>query len=125
MGQPSARTTEQMSNLCMRLPGVVRTAQGEITLCNYSRKYLAQKKKKKEKKLKKKNRHSYVTAMKEEKQARRLNGKERGRVIILCAAAAAVKMLGRDAMRQSKEAAPMHPANLVTWKIKQGGTLSL
>lgn len=31
----------------MRLPGVVRTAQGEITLCNYSRKYLGLKKKKK------------------------------------------------------------------------------
>lgn len=102
----------------MRLPGVVRTAQGEITLCNYSRKYLGLKKKK--------NRHGCVTAIKEEKQARRPSGKERGRVIILCtAAAAAVKMLGRDAMRQSKEAAPMHPANLVTWKIKQGGTLSL
>lgn len=37
----------------MRLPGVVRTAQGEITLCNYSRKYLGLKKKKRNLKKKK------------------------------------------------------------------------
>lgn len=49
---------------------------------------------------------------------------ERVRVIIL-SIPTVVKMLGGEAMRQSKKAALMHPANLVTWKIKQGGTLSL
>lgn len=109
MGQLTALTTEQMSNLYTRLPGVIRTAQGEITLCNYSRKYLG------------KTHARLCHAIKEEKTGEKT---ERVRVIIL-SVPTVVKMLGGEAMRQSKKAALMHPANLVTWKIKQGGTLSL
>lgn len=110
MGQLTALTTEQMSNLYTRLPGVIRTAQGKITLCNYLRKYLS------------KTHARLCHAIKEEKQERRQ--RVRARVIIL-SIPTVVKMLGGEAMRQSKKAALMHPANLVTWKIKQGGTLSL
>lgn len=58
-------------------------------------------------------------------KGRKTGGKtERVRVIILSIPMVA-KMLGGEAVRQSKKAALMRPANLVTWKMKQGGTLSL
>ena len=96
-----------MSNLYTRLLGAITTTRGGITLCNYLRKYLGKT-------------HVWLCHAHERgKKQRRRWEKEKasGRLCDL-----SLWWLGLSRWRGYEaitKALQMHPANLLTWKIKQ------